>query len=163
FFHYDEELSKPLISDPLRIKQILYNLIGNAYKFTEKGTIIISAKLKEYKNKPCIKITVKDTGIGIDEAQQKTIFKAFTQAENGKKTNQSGFGLGLAISKKLAKLLDGSLTLKSKLNEGSSFRLKFPATFSDKDLITVPKTQETPIFNLKAIIVDDDATIRQLL
>ncbi len=161
--HYHEALSKPLISDPLRIKQILYNLIGNAYKFTEKGNITITTELIEEKNKPYVKITVKDTGIGIDDDQQKTIFKAFTQADNGKKTNQSGFGLGLTISKKLTQLLGGTLTLQSQLNEGSSFYLKLPATFSDKDLKTTPKTVEASVFNLKAVIVDDDATIRQLL
>lgn len=160
--NHDNTLSKPLISDSLRIKQILYNLIGNAYKFTHEGTITITTQFVDYKAKPYFKIKVKDTGIGIDEAQQDNIFKAFTQAHD-KTVNAGGFGLGLTISKKLAQLLGGSLTLKSKPGKGSTFILRLPATFSTIELKTPLKTTNTTSFNLKAIIVDDDMSIRQLL
>ncbi|GAA3629055.1 ATP-binding response regulator [Flavivirga jejuensis] len=160
---HDKALNKLIISDPFRIKQILYNLVINAYKFTEKGIITIESSLKQDSNINMLKISVNDTGIGIKKDQKELIFKAFTQADNNEENKQKGFGLGLTISKKLAELLGGKLTLESKVNKGSTFTLKIPITLLNKPLNEPIEQKKEVAFNLIAIIVEDDASIRELL
>src|SRR5690606_7516635 len=127
-------LDTPIISDPFRMKQILYNLITNACKFTNEGTITIESHLKNENNKNMLQISVSDTGVGISKDQQKNIFRAFVQGNNATEHSRNGFGLGLTISKKLAVLLGGTLTLESELDTGSTFFLKIPTKFSNKPL-----------------------------
>ncbi|MFI0430182.1 ATP-binding protein [Mariniflexile sp. HMF6888] len=160
---FDKTIDHLIISDPFRIKQILYNLVTNAYKFTNEGTIAVESLLKTDNNKKVLQISISDTGIGISKEQQQNIFKAFTQGDDNKENKQNGFGLGLTISKKLAELLGGKLILESELGKGSTFTLKIPVTLSNKPLIKnkIPKAEFA--FNLKAIIVEDDASIQQLL
>ncbi|AUC86098.1 hybrid sensor histidine kinase/response regulator [Polaribacter sp. ALD11] len=160
----DSAINNQIISDPFRIKQILSNLIVNACKFTNKGTITIKSFLKQQGSKSSLEILVSDTGIGISENKKATIFKAFNQADNDNENNLKGFGLGLTISKQLAELLGGTLTLESKLNIGSTFTLKIPVKLSEKPLIKInePKDEITR-FNLTAVIIEDDASIQQLL
>ncbi|AUP81294.1 ATP-binding response regulator [Flavivirga eckloniae] len=160
---HDKAINKPIISDPFRMKQILYNLVINAYKFTNKGTITIESSLKQYTDTNMLEISVNDTGIGISKDQKENIFKAFTQAESNEENKQKGFGLGLTISKKLAELLGGKLTLESEVNKGSTFTLKIPITLLNKPLNEPIEAKNESIFNLKAIIVEDDASIQQLL
>ena len=160
---HDKAINLPIISDPFRMKQILYNLVINAYKFTEEGTITIESFLKKDNKKSILEISVSDTGIGISEDQKENIFKAFTQADNNKENKQNGFGLGLTISKKVAELLGGTLTLESELNKGSTFTLKIPITFSNKPLNTSEEAKTRTVFNLIAVVVEDDASMRQLL
>lgn len=156
-------INQPIVSDPVRIKQILYNLIINAHKFTNQGSITIKTDIKQEVGKNILEIMVKDTGIGIGKAQQKYIFKAFAQGSSGEENQQKGFGLGLTISSKLAALLGGTITLESELNQGSTFILRIPITFSETHLNS-SKTKETnTVFNLKAIVVEDDAAMGQLL
>ncbi|WP_405565427.1 ATP-binding protein [Polaribacter sp. Asnod6-C07] len=156
---HDKSINNLIISDPFRIKQILSNLIINACKFTQEGTITIESFLKNN----ILEIKVKDTGIGISKDQKENIFKAFNQAEN-KNNTIKGFGLGLTISKKLTELLNGSLTLESKINVGSTFTLKLPVTLSEKRITTTNEAKNSIFtFNLTAIIVEDDASLRQLL
>lgn len=157
----DETIVSPIISDPFRIKQILFNLVTNASKFTKEGFITIQSSIEKEQHKVYLKITVSDTGVGIDKNQQESIFKAFTQVENG--GDENGFGLGLTISNRLADLLGGTLTLKSGLGKGSIFTLKIPITFS-KELLKKPKLLKSrTIFNLKAIVVEDDVAMGELL
>tara|TARA_R110002050_G_scaffold261556_1_gene401588 strand:+ start:51177 stop:53600 length:2424 start_codon:yes stop_codon:yes gene_type:complete len=158
---HDTFINKLIISDPFRMKQILYNLIINAYKFTKEGTITVESSLKQDTN--ILEISVKDTGIGINKDQKESIFKAFSQADSNEENKQKGFGLGLTISKKLAELLGGELTLESVLNKGSTFTLKIPITFLNKPLNKPIEPENDVMFNLNAIIVEDDASIRQLL
>jgi len=160
----DKSINSLIISDPFRIKQILYNLIVNACKFTDKGTITIQSAIKHQNNTNSLEILVTDTGIGISENQKATIFKAFNQSKNANDNNLKGFGLGLTISKKLAELLGGTLTLKSTLNVGSTFTLEIPVKLSDKPLIKSKETKnEAPVFNLTAVVIEDDASVRLLL
>tara|TARA_R110002096_G_scaffold436064_1_gene666716 strand:- start:22299 stop:24725 length:2427 start_codon:yes stop_codon:yes gene_type:complete len=159
----DKTINYPILSDPFRMKQILYNLVINAYKFTNEGTITIKSILKDDNNKNVLQISVSDTGIGISKDQQKNIFKAFIQGNNPNESKQKGFGLGLTISKKLTELLGGILALESELGKGSTFTLKVPITFSNKTLNENKPLENKTVFNLKAIVVEDDASIRQLL
>ncbi|MGY5354099.1 ATP-binding response regulator [Wenyingzhuangia sp. IMCC45467] len=158
---FDKRINNTVISDPFRIKQILYNLVINAYKFTDEGTITIKSLLNKENNK--LHISVSDTGIGIDKEHQKNIFKAFTQGKNAKSNKQNGFGLGLTISKKLSELLGGDLTLKSETNKGSTFTLSIPITLSDKVIEKEKVLKPQIVFNINVLVVEDDASMRQLL
>ena len=152
-------------SDAYRLKQILYNLISNAFKFTEQGTVHIQADARplnedEYE----IGIAVTDTGIGIKKEQQKHIFKEFTQANDEISKRYGGTGLGLHISQKLAHLLRGAIYLESYENKGSTFTLRFLAervverTKTPK-IITSSKQPEA----ITVIAIDDDLTVLSLI
>ncbi len=163
YVKHDPKLDRTIVSDPFRIKQVLYNLIGNAYKFTEQGSITISTQLHSINNTHMVSIIVSDTGIGISKEKQDDIFNAFTQVNQTSDSKHSGFGLGLAISKKLMYILNGKLSLKSVPGKGSTFEISFPVKLSDVILETAPAVLETSHFKLKAVIVDDDASLRQLI
>lgn len=164
-------------SDPLRIRQIINNLIGNAFKFTEKGSVEISVQevpynntgIEEKDNISIVKISVIDTGIGISKEKQLLIFNEFTQAETDTAHKFGGSGLGLAISKKLTKLLGGKLKVESVLDEGSTFTLELPLkkssqVFNRKTSIPNDKLiDENSFKGLHAVIIDDDETMRALL
>ena len=160
----DESLNSLIISDPFRIKQILSNLIINACKFTNKGTITVESLITKIDHRNTLEILITDTGVGISKEQKATIFKAFNQAENASDNNLKGFGLGLTISKKLAELLGGTLTLESMVDIGSTFTLKIPVKLSKKPLVKLDEVKSTTtFFNLTAVVVEDDASMRQLL
>ncbi len=151
-------------SDPLRIRQIINNLVGNAFKFTERGNVEI--KIEEVKNSDktaTIKISIIDTGIGISKEKQQLIFNEFTQAETEIAHKFGGSGFGLAISKKLTELLGGTLNVESVLNEGSRFTLVLPLKNSKRVLPKKPKEKTSSFKGLNAIIIDDDETMRALL
>src|SRR5690606_26703666 len=120
----------------------LTNLVGNAYKFTERGHIKISARpIKKRNDSLLVKIDVEDTGIGIAKEKRHLIFDEFTQAEEDTEKKYGGTGLGLTISKKMAHLLEGDLFLESKENTGSTFTLQIPLKItSTKDVLN--KKQE---------------------
>ena len=111
-------------SDPTRIRQILINLIGNAIKFTEKGFVTLHIDSELISDSSAnITFSIIDTGIGMTQIQQENLFEAFTQADNTIEQRFGGTGLGLMISKKLAKLLDGDIAFESTNDKGSIFRL----------------------------------------
>lgn len=125
----DNSIPNNLIGDPVRINQVLTNLVGNAVKFTETGSVSLSLKLE--KNTPdfaTVQFEISDTGIGIQSDKQDLIFKEFTQANAETTRRYGGTGLGLAISQRLVNLLGGSIKVKSKLGQGSTFyfSIKFP-------------------------------------
>lgn len=159
----DPALDIVIASDPFRISQVLYNLIGNAYKFTETGSITVKTKLEVVNRAYFVNIQVTDTGVGISKEKQLDIFNAFTQVNVISKSKHSGFGLGLAISKKIMTLLKGRLMVSSTLGEGSTFEILFPVKLSEHPIEVAANTEETSLFKLKAVIVDDDASLRQLI
>ncbi len=121
-----DDFSDQVVTDPVRLKQILMNVIGNAFKFTEEGSITISTqvRVKEDEELADITIDIQDTGVGIPMDQQKRIFEAFVQKENQSVQKYGGTGLGLAISLKLARLMKGDLFIKESVpDEGSTFTL----------------------------------------
>ncbi|MCG6890156.1 MAG: response regulator [Gammaproteobacteria bacterium] len=116
-----------VIGDKLRLKQILLNLIGNAVKFTDQGRVVIKVSLEELDEDHCsLSICVEDSGIGISEHDQQSLFQAFTQVESSTTRRFSGTGLGLVISQNLAALMGGSITMQSTPGEGSKFNLRLP-------------------------------------
>ncbi|TQD38503.1 ATP-binding response regulator [Haloflavibacter putidus] len=160
-FTSSDALDKNYFSDPFRIKQILMNLIGNAYKFTENGTITITANLDTSAvSGDKLKISIADTGIGISKAKQKIIFNEFSQAGTSIEKKYGGSGLGLAITKRLVNLLGGSIELESKEGEGSIFSIFIPVenakrtyTDNEENKIKIPNTR-----NKKLLLIDDEET-----
>lgn len=122
----DEHVPDVIWTDPTRLKQCLFNLIGNAMKFTKSGYIHVSVSKKPFNDQPGICISVEDTGIGIPEDKQQAIFEAFTQADAATTRQYGGTGLGLAITKRLVTLLDGQLTCHSVPGRGSLFSINLP-------------------------------------
>jgi PAS domain S-box-containing protein len=111
-----------VIGDPIRLRQILMNLAGNAIKFTEQGSVhILLRTVEQSADSVVLSVAVRDTGIGIPADKQRIIFDAFTQADNGTSRRYGGTGLGLSISARLAALMGGAITVESTPDEGSTF------------------------------------------
>jgi two-component system sensor histidine kinase EvgS len=121
----DPDAPKCLVIDETRIRQVLFNLVGNAIKFTHAGYIQIDVCTTPSKRPGCVNLTidVQDTGIGVPKSQQKKIFESFAQQQGQNNHKYGGTGLGLAISQKLAKIMGGDLSVKSKPGVGSTFSL----------------------------------------
>lgn len=120
---FDDSLRDVLYGDPIRLRQVLYNLVGNAVKYTERGSITITAKiLGQFGPRMKAAFEVSDTGIGIAPEHQGLIFQPFVQADPSMSRKQGGSGLGLAICKQLVELMSGEISLSSEVGKGSSFR-----------------------------------------
>lgn len=167
-FEFDEALPDYLLLDELRIKQILINLCGNSLKFTEKGEITISVKVLERESE-CIsiKISVKDTGIGINENQSQLIFEAFKQSEGQKVSEYGGTGLGLSITKRLVEMFDGNIGLDTGYKNGAKFDVVLPnlevSVNSFKGVANNEKLEKVKFEKAKILIVDDIDYNRELL
>ncbi len=118
----DDAIPETVVGDPIRLRQILINLVGNAIKFTNMGGIHVSARLLERGNEDMfVEFCVEDTGVGIDKKQQKLIFEAFRQADGSLTREFGGTGLGLSISSRLVNLMNGRIWVDSELGKGSRF------------------------------------------
>ena len=118
----DDQIPSSIRGDPTRLRQILLNLTGNAIKFTQKGSVTIQIHLVSESTKDAtIRFNVIDTGIGIENERLGKIFESFTQADDSTTRQFGGTGLGLTISKQLIELMKGSITVESKINEGTKF------------------------------------------
>ncbi|MFT5876161.1 MAG: PAS domain S-box-containing protein [Dokdonia sp.] len=166
----DPEIPQNLMIDQLRLRQVLFNIIGNAVKFTDKGSIII--KIKLIKMNPDhtvnISISVKDTGIGIPKTEHKLIFDQFQQQKGPIATRYGGTGLGLAISKRLVEIMNGSITLKSKFNVGSEFTVNLNKIGVSNNVLSnvtpMLTIEKTVLFkDARILIVDDVVNNRKLL
>ncbi len=124
----DPELPDTIASDPLRVRQVLVNLIGNAIKFTEQGSVTVRVSwFPESTTQGILKASVEDTGVGIPEDKLGAIFEAFSQADESTTRRFGGTGLGLAISRELSELLGGSLHVESEEGKGSRFDVRIRA------------------------------------
>jgi len=162
-----------LTSDLIKIRQIIINLIGNAIKFTERGEVRVNTScspLETETNKVNLKITVSDTGVGIPENEYETIFNAFEQVQT-KTAKERGSGLGLTISKRYARLLDGDITFTSVVGKGSTFIFTFKAQLATQAAIqaqiVVPQKRVlgiapgVPVPTI--LVVDDNESNRKVL
>lgn len=116
------DVPEQLVFDPLRLKQVLTNLVNNAIKFTPEGSVVIRTMIEQQQqNKATVRISVTDTGIGLSKAQQKALFQAFAQADSSTAREFGGTGLGLVISKRLVEQMGGDIGLESVKDKGSTF------------------------------------------
>jgi len=157
----DEKFQKRIVGDPFRLKQILTNIIGNAYKFTEEGHIRIAAYANEDQT---FTISIQDTGIGIEKVNQKLVFEEFAQANENIEKKYGGTGLGLSICQKIISILGGTLSLESIYGKGSTFKVELPLIF-DNSQTTTTEVKNKPLKNTKKqtfIVVDDDINLLNL-
>ena len=128
-----------LLGDPLRIRQIILNLIGNAVKFTLQGEVVVKADIDDAEpGRSTLKIAVSDTGVGMDAATIEKVFEPFTQADESTTRRFGGTGLGLAICRELAELMGGTVTAESRLNVGSTFHVHLPLKSAEVAAVTAP-------------------------
>ncbi len=162
-----KNISKNLIGDPVRINQILTNLIGNSIKFTEKGYVKLSIKEKARGNeKVTLAFEVEDTGIGIAKDKQELVFAAFEQAQMETSRKYGGTGLGLSIVKRLIELHGGSISLESKLGKGSKFSFELAFPMATKNHIKQENSiQPEPVFDLKnkEVLLVEDNSLNQMV
>lgn len=149
-----------LIGDPLRLYQILVNLMGNAIKFTEQGEVTLSiTELSRNGQEIELKFAVKDTGIGLTQEQQQKLFKSFSQADSTTTRRYGGTGLGLAISKQLSQLMGGEIGVESLYGHGSTFYFTAKLQIADSSQLKVAQELE----GMPVLVVDDNATARSIL
>ncbi|MFZ6772157.1 ATP-binding protein [Undibacterium sp. SXout7W] len=162
----DEKIPEFISGDPVRIRQVLNNLINNAIKFTDKGTVTVVAKKgKSAIGTPELCITVSDTGIGIPETDQANVFNAFSQQDASTTRRFGGTGLGLTISRRLIQLMGGTISLDSKLHQGSVFRICLPLQEVKAPTLNAP-TRPMEYDNAESrlhILVAEDNLVNQTL
>ncbi|PVX44760.1 signal transduction histidine kinase [Flavobacterium sp. 103] len=154
----------PVKTDEVKLKQIITNLVTNALKFTEQGSVELGYEIDEPNNKIVFKI--KDTGFGIDENNQQYIFDRFRRVGGDHTVKIGGLGLGLAISKAYAEMLGGTITLESKLGKGSEFYFTIPLEYVKSQRISVQPVNELTIFKGEekgTILIAEDDNINFLL
>ncbi|HEK1010698.1 TPA: response regulator [Pseudomonas putida] len=150
-----------LVGDPLRLKQILTNLVSNAIKFTREGTIVVRAMLEdEQEDNAQLRISVQDTGIGLSPQDVRTLFQAFSQADNSLARQPGGTGLGLVISKRLIEQMGGEIGVDSTPGEGSQFWISLSLPKAHDDIEQQPPQ---PLLGRRAAIVDGHELARQAL
>ena len=156
-FSQSEELNRYYVSDPQRLRQILTNLISNAIKFTQEGSVSFTA---EYHQSTLV-VKIADTGMGMTKEQQKLIFNEFTRLPQAQ--GQEGFGLGLSIVKKLITLLEGNIEVRSELNEGTVFIVSLPLYPVPGSILAAKSEKRTDealddasLKSISVIIIDDD-------
>ena len=162
---YDTKIPEVLVGDPLRLHQIILNLVSNAVKFTTYGKITVTVKLIDENEKQAnIEFSVSDTGIGIAQNKIEKIFENFQQASSGTSRLYGGTGLGLAIVKQLVSSQNGSISVKSELEKGStfSFTLSFLKTTANAEIETETLKPEGDTKNIKVLVVED-IVLNQLL
>ncbi len=163
-FHLEEKVDTILIGDPVRLNQILINLISNAIKFTHTGSIRIDCSVENQTKQRCVtQFQITDTGIGIPQDKLKTIFESFSQADESVTRKYGGTGLGLTISKQLTELQQGTIKVKSEEDKGSIFSVSIPYTIgSTSDVaktslhIQKNKTIQNSLKGLKVLLVEDN-------
>ena len=169
---YEQDMPETMRSDPVRLRQCLFNLLSNAMKFTAKGHVLLRVSRKNAKGRPFIRFEVEDTGIGIPTDKHDSIFDAFSQVDGSTTREYGGTGLGLAITRELTRLLGGDIRLKSEIGKGSIFSITIPVTLpSEKTTAQQRINQKLRLQQLagakqtcgKVLIADDNKTSEVLV
>ena len=155
-------------SDLTKVRQVLFNLLSNANKFTDNGTVVLGARRASQEGIDWIEFTVRDTGIGIAPNQAEHLFQDFRQADASTTRKYGGTGLGLAICRRFCQMLEGAISLASTPGEGSTFTVRLPAEArlgTKTSTISAPQPRvDEPVAGLKEVLViDDDPQARQLI
>lgn len=166
-FEPNEASETVLTGDPVRVKQILLNLMSNAVKFTEKGSITIGTEKRTTKNTLWIRCKVMDSGKGIQSSELSKIFKKFEQEDNSITRNYGGTGLGLSISKKLTELQKGKIWAESEVGLGSTFVFEIPFASAEQNDYKLSSTSMEYVPGLlagkKILVIDDDPMVPEIL
>ncbi|RUO26121.1 hybrid sensor histidine kinase/response regulator [Aliidiomarina minuta] len=153
-----------LIGDPMRLNQVLVNLVSNAIKFTDEGEINVSCTLLDLnKEKVWLRISVTDTGIGMDEEQRANLFQAFTQADTSTTRQFGGTGLGLAISRRLIQLMQGDIGVISSTNQGSTFYIEITLPIQDSQDVSHHQLLLERLQGTRILAIDDNLSTREML
>src|SRR5215469_901836 len=160
--HVEPSVPDILRGDPLRLRQVVVNLIGNAIKFTDHGEVVLHAwEGSETNGTVEVHFSVKDTGIGVSPEKQSMIFEAFSQADSSTTRRYGGTGLGLAISAELVGLMGGAISVESEPGHGSTFRFTARFGIGDADSDKPRTTQR--LADLPILVVDDNLTNRRII
>lgn len=159
-FTLDPELPEYIKGDPLRLKQILLNLIGNSLKFTSTGGVYVNVKAVQSQPDLRIEFNVTDTGIGIPDDKQKVLFQAFTQVDSSTTRKYGGTGLGLQISKRLVELMNGEIHVESQQGQGSSFIFTIDMGKGSKPQESEIEhlTTNRPSSDIRVLVAEDNKT-----
>ena len=165
YVDFHEDIPMYVKTDPLRLKQVLINLLGNSVKFTTQGEIgVIVEKLSETDSEMELKFTIKDTGIGIAKENQSRLFQSFSQADESTTRIYGGTGLGLAISKSIVEALGGKIWLESSEGRGTCFYFTLKVGKSAKKVEALAETDGVRAFKNKTVfIVDDNQTSQRII
>jgi PAS domain S-box-containing protein len=157
------EVPREIFADPIRLRQVVINLMGNAIKFTDRGEVGLEVSVESPEDEGIrLRLAVRDTGIGIAPEKQRIIFEAFSQADNSAARKFGGTGLGLTISSRLIEMMGGRIGVQSALGRGSCFTCVVPVGIPKS--AAVQEAFETPeLTGLSALVVDDNATSRRIL
>ncbi|OIQ26357.1 response regulator [uncultured Vibrio sp.] len=145
--------------DPIRLTQIIYNLLGNALKFTHAGEVSVSATISD----KTLRIVITDTGVGIENSRLSSLFTPFKQADSSITRKYGGTGLGLAITKHLVEFMDGTISVESKLNVGTSFKVSLPVNTKRKALNVVEDSRRSALTQAVNILVVEDTPTNQMV
>ena len=158
-FDIQHDIPSYYLGDPMRLGQVLLNLVNNAIKFTDSGDIHIGASLLcRTGNRVELRFSVKDTGIGLTAEEQQRLFKAFSQADTSTTRRYGGTGLGLAICKQLVELMEGEISVYSEPGKGSEFFFTIKA-----DLHYVPEQEKPDLRSVRVLCIDDDKAARDCM
>ena len=165
-FDLAPELTQPLLGDPLRLGQILINLVGNAIKFSERGNVVVSVAPHVRENDQVVlAFAVRDQGIGLSPEQQVSLFEAFSQADSSTTRRYGGTGLGLAICKRLVNMMDGRIAVESTPGQGSTFHFtaRFQVTGESSARVEALKTAMAPFRGRSVLVIDDNPITHQVI
>jgi signal transduction histidine kinase/CheY-like chemotaxis protein len=162
--HLERNVPENLFGDPVRLRQVVLNLVGNALKFTEQGEIVVNVAIDSVSDEHlCLHFSIRDTGVGIPKEKQSSIFESFTQADGSMSRRYGGTGLGLTISNRLVGMMGGKIWVESAPGKGSTFHFTASFQIVDPDC----KHSEPPVdvswTNLPVLVVDDNDTNRRIL
>jgi signal transduction histidine kinase/CheY-like chemotaxis protein len=162
--HIAPDVPADLIGDPIRLSQVLINLVGNAIKFTEHGEVYVDVSLEAVTNgRARLQFSIRDTGIGIALDQQGALFQEFQQAHTSGNRLYGGTGLGLAVSKCIVTLMGGAIGLKSVPGEGTTITFHAHFDVSPRSPAASPIPSEEDLHGTRTLIIDDNATNRRIL
>jgi GAF domain-containing protein/CheY-like chemotaxis protein len=152
-------------ADLTKLRQALFNLLSNACKFTERGTVSLTVTRHAMGDGDAISFAVSDTGIGMTPQQMARLFEEFGQADASTTRRYGGTGLGLALSRRLCRMMGGDITVTSQAGRGSTFTIRLPAevTEAKRDATVTPPREPAPAGSSVVLVIDDDGSVRDLM
>jgi two-component system, sensor histidine kinase and response regulator len=160
----DPKLPDAFLGDPMRLRQVIVNLVGNAVKFTEDGEVVVRVvEQRREGDQISLHFMVADTGIGIAEEKQQSIFQSFTQADGSTTRKYGGTGLGLTISRQIIERMGGRIWVESRVGKGSTFHFIAPLRLGFATAIKSPAADLESLQGLPVLVVDDNLTNRRIL